>query len=206
MQKYLRSYGREEEKEKLEFRGSGLGKIGMRGFCILSFSLLFLVAKFSNPIWPGPLFHVKQHFWIIFFLLSVFLFNVSRETIVNWNNVSLWIGRWWYEFVIRLFVCVYNLWVALFWDFGIRSWRNFLLFFIAVIEFEDADFFCWKWQIVLFHYAWRLNNVFLEWMSFVATLSRADDQFFTCEKSYLIEKHFLILFWDLDELSVASEK
>ena len=75
--------------------------------------------------------------------------------------------------VIRLFVCVYNLWVALFWDFGIRSWRNFLLFFIAVIEFEDADFFCWKWQIVLFHYAWRLNNVFLEWMSFVATLSQA---------------------------------
>ena len=145
----------------------------MRGFCILSFSLLFLVAKFSNPIWPGPLFHVKQHFWRIFFLLSVFLFNVSRETIVNWNNVSLWIGRWWYEFVIRLFVCVYNLWVALFWDFGIRSWRNFLLFFIAVIEFEDADFFCWKWQIVLFHYAWRLNNVFREWMSFVATLSQA---------------------------------
>ena len=35
------------------------------------------------------------------------------------------------------------------------------------------QFFCWKWQIVLFHYAWRLNNVFLEWMSFVATLSQA---------------------------------
>ena len=32
------------------------------GFYILSLSLLFLVAKFSNPIWPGPLFHVKQHF------------------------------------------------------------------------------------------------------------------------------------------------
>ena len=113
-------------------------------------------------------------------MLSVFLFNVSRETIVNWNNVSLWIGRWWYEFVIRLFVCVYNLWVALFWDFGIRSWRNFLLFFYCSDRVWRCRFFCWKWQIVLFHYAWRLNNVFLEWMSFVATLSQATDQFFTC--------------------------
>lgn len=134
--------GRRKRKTGISGKWNWKNRDGASVFC--HFSLLFLVAKFSNPIWPGPLFHVKQHFWIIFFLLSVFLFNVSRETIVNWNNVSLWIGRWWYEFVIRLFVCVYNLWVALFWDFGIRSWRNFLLFFIAVIEFEDADFFLLK--------------------------------------------------------------
>ena len=114
------------------------------GFCILSFSLLFLVAKFSNPIWPGPLFHVKQHFWIIFFLLSVFLFNVSRETIVNWNNVSLWIGRWWYEFVIRLFVCVYNLWVALFWDFGVYGPGETFFYFLLQWENLKIQIFCWE--------------------------------------------------------------
>ena len=59
-----------------------------------------------------------------------------------------------------------------FWGVGVRSWRYFLLLLIAVREFEDSDFLL-RVQMVLFHYAWRLNNVFWEWMSFVATLSQA---------------------------------
>ena len=69
-----------------------------------------------------------------------------------------------------------------FWGVGVRSWRNFLLLLIAVREFEDSDFLL-RVQMVLFHYAWRLNNVFWEWTSFVVTLSQASWSIF-----YLWEK------------------
>ena len=90
----------------------------------LLYSVIFLCYSWLLnsliPFWSGPLFHVK---------LS--LFEIMR-VVNNFCQLMTWI---YYSLV-----CVYNLWVALFWDFGIRSWRNFLLFFIAVIEFEDAVF------------------------------------------------------------------
>ena len=125
----------------------------MRASYILSFSLSFLVAKFSKTFWPGPLFHVK---------LS--LFEIMR-VVNNFCQLMIWI---YYSLVC---LCL-QLWVVYFEILGVRSWRNFLLLLIAVREFEDSDFLL-RVQMVLFHYAWRLNNVFWEWMSFVATLSQA---------------------------------
>ena len=99
---------------------------------------------------------------------------VSRETIINWNNVGLLIGSWWMIWICYSLVCFCLQFVSssIFEILGVRSWRNFLLLLIAVREFEDSDFLL-RVQMVLFHYAWRLNNVFWEWTSFVATLSQA---------------------------------
>ena len=78
-----------------------------------------------------------------------------------------------------------------FWGVGVRSWRNFLLLLIAVREFEDSDFLL-RVQMVLLHYAWRLNNVFWEWMFFRGDIKPGQMiNSLPVEKSYLIEKQFL---------------
>ena len=143
-------------KRKIGISGKWTWKIGMSGFYILSFSLSFLVAKFSKTFWPGPLFHVK---------LS--LFEIMR-VVNNFCQLMIWIC---YSLVCFCLQFVSSS-ILRFWGVGVRSWRNFLLLLIAVREFEDSDFLL-RVQMVLFHYAWRLNNVFWEWMSFVATLSQA---------------------------------